>query len=72
MSNTLTRTYARRALAALLLTLLSSAARTQAQQTVTPTPTKEPATVSGRVTSNGKPAREVPVVLMPAEWVAQR
>jgi protocatechuate 3,4-dioxygenase beta subunit len=69
MSNTLTHTYARRALAALLLTLLSSA--THAQQT-TPTPSKEPATVSGRVTSNGRPAREVPVVLMPAEWDMQR
>jgi protocatechuate 3,4-dioxygenase beta subunit len=72
MSNTLTHTYARRALAALLLTLLYSAPRTHAQQTATPTPAKEPATVSGRITSGGKPAREVPVVLMPAEWEMKR
>jgi protocatechuate 3,4-dioxygenase beta subunit len=71
MSNTLTHTCARRALAALLLTFLFSAASARAQQT-TPTPAKEPATVSGRVTNNGRPAREVPVVLMPAEWVVQR
>jgi len=67
MSNTLTHAYARHALAALLLTL-SPFAHTHARQAQTPTPTKDPATVSGRVTSNGKPAREVPVVLMPAEW----
>src|SRR4051794_22557269 len=71
MSNTLTHTLARHALAALMLTSLCSAAR--AQQTSPLQTTKEPATVSGRVTtSTGKPAREVPVVLMPAEWVMQR
>jgi protocatechuate 3,4-dioxygenase beta subunit len=70
MSNTLTHAYARRALAALLL-LLSCAAHALARQTQTPTPAKDPASLSGRVTSNGKPAREVPVVLMHAEWVVQ-
>ena len=71
MSDTLTHRYARPALAALLLTILFSSAR--AQQ-ATPTPAaKEPATVSGRVTTNGgKPAREVPVVLAPTDWVIQR
>ena len=70
MSNTLTHARARRALAAMML-LLCCAAHARAQQT-TPTPTKDPATVSGRVTGNGKPAREVPVVLMPADWYVQR
>lgn len=70
MSNTHTHTYARRALAAILL-LFCCAAHARAQQT-TPTPAKDPATVSGRVTSGGKPAREVPVVLMPADWYVQR
>lgn len=67
MSNTLTHTYARHALAASLL-LLSCAAHARARQAQTPTPTKEPATVSGRVTNGGKPAREVLVVLVPAEY----
>ncbi len=75
MSNTLTHSNARRALVATLLTLLFafvSFTRAGAQQ-ATPAPVKEPATVSGRVTtSNGKPAREVPVVLQPAEWTMQR
>lgn len=72
MPNRHTRTYARHALAALLLTL-SCAAHARAQQTTTtPAPAKDPASLSGRVTSNGKPAREVPVVLMPADWYAQR
>ena len=70
MSNRLTHAYARRALAALLLTL-TFAAHARAQQ-ATPTPAKDPATLSGRVTSAGKPAREVPVVLMPADWYVQR
>lgn len=71
MSNTLTHACARRALAALLL-LLSCAAHARARQTQPPTPVKDPASISGRVlTSGGKPAREVPVVLMPAEWVVQ-
>ena len=68
MSNTLTHTHARRVLAATLLTLLYSAAHARAQQAAATPPPKEPATVSGRVTSNGKPAREVPVVLVPSEY----
>ncbi|HEV7890718.1 MAG TPA: carboxypeptidase-like regulatory domain-containing protein [Pyrinomonadaceae bacterium] len=71
MSKTLAHTHARRALAALLLTL-SCAAHALARQTQTPTPAKDPASLSGRVTSNGKPAREVPVVLMPGDWYVQR
>ena len=74
MSDTLTHANSRLALAALLLTLLSSAAL--AQQPASPptaAPSKEPATVSGRLTTAaGRPAREVPVVLMPAEWAVQR
>ena len=75
MSNTLTRSNARRALAALLLTLLFtfiSFTRARARQAA-PAPLKDPATVSGRVTTSaGKPAREIPVVLQPAEWSMQR
>lgn len=67
MSNRLTHACARRSLAALLL-LHAFAAGGRARQTQTPTPVKDPATVSGRVTSNGKPAREVPVVLIPSEY----
>ncbi|HKG11834.1 MAG TPA: carboxypeptidase regulatory-like domain-containing protein, partial [Pyrinomonadaceae bacterium] len=70
MSNALTHAYARRSLAASLL-LLSCAAHALARQTQTPTPAKDPASLSGRVTSGGRPAREVPVVLMHAEWVEQ-
>lgn len=70
MSNRHTHAYARRALAALLLAL-SFAAHARAQQ-ATPTPAKDPASLSGRVTSAGRPAREVPVVLMPADWYVQR
>ena len=73
MSDTLTHTNARRASAALLLLLLLSAASASARQATTPTPVKDPATLSGRVTmSGGKPAREVPVVLQPAEWAPQK
>lgn len=69
MSNRHTHTYARRALAALLLAL-SFAAHARARQ-ATPAPAKDPASLSGRVTSNSKPAREVPVVLMPADSYVQ-
>jgi hypothetical protein len=74
MSDTLTHANARLALAALLLILLSPVARPQqSAASPPPAPPKDPATVSGRVTTAaGRPAREVPVVLMPAEWVAQR
>lgn len=74
MSNTLTRAHARRSVAALLL-LLCCAAHAHARQTqpqTPPAPAKDPASLSGRVTNGGKPAREVPVVPMPAGWVAQR
>lgn len=71
MSNTLTHTHTRRALAAIMLALLSTTAR--AQQATPAQQAKEPATVSGRVTtSEGRPAREVPVVLLPAEWTMQK
>lgn len=74
MSNRLTHAYARRSLAALLLTL-SCAAHAHARQTqpqTPPTPAKDPASLSGRVTTGGKPAREVPVMLMPDDWYVQR
>jgi 5-hydroxyisourate hydrolase-like protein (transthyretin family) len=71
MPNRLTHAYARLSLAALLLAL-SCAAHAHARQTQTPTPAKDPASLSGRVTTGGKPAREVPVVLMPADWYVQR
>jgi protocatechuate 3,4-dioxygenase beta subunit len=36
-----------------------------------PSDAKEPAVVSGRVTNEGRPAAEVAVVLLPADWEAQ-
>lgn len=58
-----------RVLAALLLLPLQ-AAYAHARQT--PPAPREPATVSGRVTLAGRPARDVPLVLMPGEWVVQK
>jgi protocatechuate 3,4-dioxygenase beta subunit len=72
MSNTLAHANARRALAALLLLLGTSAHAFARQAAAATPPAKDPATVSGRVTNaGGGPARDVPVVLMPAERVSQ-
>ncbi|MBC7929176.1 MAG: carboxypeptidase regulatory-like domain-containing protein [Rubrivivax sp.] len=73
MKNSRTHSRARRAL--LLASILFAAcvvatAQSSAPQT-SPAEVKEPAVVSGRVTNEGRPAAEVAVVLMPAEWQMQ-
>ena len=73
MKNSRTHTHARRALLLVAILLAAHVYATAQSSPAQPSAAdaKEPAVVSGRVTNEGRPAAEISVVLLPADWQPQ-